>query len=423
MAENESLWELYGLKTNPFATSPLLVKGGLLPIDCFHGRADELTRLNKIFASAGGSRILVYGDVGVGKTSFVNYARYGATKKGHFTPFKEIGVQGDWDANSFIMNTLYAIYSTMKLQRKQVLDSATLGRLEGLVDITNTRSVMTGMNVAGFGINFDRTHPSSKSSTMMAIMDFFQDVIQEIVEKTGRDIIIHYNNLERIPETATRKLFEDLRDFFQTDNVHFVFVGNLTVNNIFQSMPRVSSIMSDTPIVLNEFLLDDIEEIIRKRIYALKIPNLNPVPPYNKEAIETLYGLYGGNIRNILNSMSTAIIEIADERPVILNKNLLANTLRFVVEKRYLSKQPPRAKDVLQEMVKHDEITNRHLSAKLNIARSNVSTYVRELEKAGCIFLRRKDGKDKYWSVEAKIKWMLLQPDDNLQKAINDFMV
>ncbi|NOQ55355.1 MAG: hypothetical protein GQ477_00965 [Nanohaloarchaea archaeon] len=62
-----NIWELYGVKENPFSTSPILVLGGSLPIDCFVGRTKNINRLGKLFASKGGSRTLVFGDVGVGK--------------------------------------------------------------------------------------------------------------------------------------------------------------------------------------------------------------------------------------------------------------------------------------------------------------------------------------------------------------------
>ena len=101
-----NIWELYGVKENPFATSPLLVKGGIIPLDSFVGRADEIKRLTKIIGSRGGSRTLVYGDVGVGKTTFVNVIRSHAYEKGFFTPFKEIAVQEDWSPMEFILNTL-----------------------------------------------------------------------------------------------------------------------------------------------------------------------------------------------------------------------------------------------------------------------------------------------------------------------------
>lgn len=36
-----NIWELYGVKENPFSTSPLLVKGGIIPLDSFVGRTEN----------------------------------------------------------------------------------------------------------------------------------------------------------------------------------------------------------------------------------------------------------------------------------------------------------------------------------------------------------------------------------------------
>jgi len=420
--QRDGLWELYGLKTNPFSTSPLLVKGGVIPVESFHGRIEELKRLKKIFRSSGGNRILVCGDVGVGKTSFVNVARFRALQEGHFTPFKEIAVRSNWNPNSFIMNTLYAIHSTLKLRNDLVIKKEISNKLADLSELTSVDHKAVGVSVAGFGANIDKNVHQNRAPSDEALMDFAREVIAEIVSKTGKEIILHYNNLERLPEKTLRELFEDLRDFFQNENVHFVFVGNLTVNSVFQSMPRVSSIMSDTPILLNELSLEHIGKIIEIRIEKLRISkDLNCILPYKPEVLETLFDLYGGNIRNILNSLSTAVIEVTNEKPVRLDHNLIARTLKQIVEVRYLGNIPPRAKDVLDEAVKHPEITNKHLSKATGIARPNISTYITQLQSNGCIYLRRKDGKDKYWSVEPRIKWLLLKPKDVDQKDLRDF--
>ena len=78
------VWELYGVHSDPFSTAPILVKGGVIPLDCFVGRDEQIKQLGKIFGSRGGSRILISGDVGVGKTSFVNIVRRHAIDMGFF---------------------------------------------------------------------------------------------------------------------------------------------------------------------------------------------------------------------------------------------------------------------------------------------------------------------------------------------------
>jgi len=50
------IWELYGVRSNPFSTAPILVKGGIIPLECFIGRQEQTKQLGKILGSKGGSR-------------------------------------------------------------------------------------------------------------------------------------------------------------------------------------------------------------------------------------------------------------------------------------------------------------------------------------------------------------------------------
>jgi DNA-binding transcriptional ArsR family regulator len=269
-----------------------------------------------------------------------------------------------------------------------------------------------------------RTTPNVRP-TASTLQDFFQEIISEINKNTGKEVIIHYNNLELLPEKNIRKIFDNLRDFFQTERVNFVFVGNLMFYSTVQSIPRFSSILSDTPIQIKNLSLAEVEEIVQIRFSKLKIKTVvaNTFIPYTNDALKSLYDLFQGNIRNILNSLSAAILEVTKERPVILDSYDLAVTLKKILEHRYLSELPPKAKEILLEAVKSEEITNRNLSQKTGVARSNVSTYLKQLQGAGCIYPRRKDGKDKYWSAEPKIKWYLLKVDAKAksQKRVTDY--
>ena len=115
-----TIWELYGLKTNTFFTDPLLMFGGDIDLKFgFIGREEEIKRLRSIIYGNNGSRILVSGDVGIGKTTFVNYVRAIASQDRYFTTLKEIGVQPEWNGMDFILNTLSAIYYTLKLSDRE----------------------------------------------------------------------------------------------------------------------------------------------------------------------------------------------------------------------------------------------------------------------------------------------------------------
>ncbi len=414
------IWELYGVKSNPFSIAPIGVKGGSIPLDCFIGRHEQTIQLGKILGSKGGSRSLVFGDVGVGKTSFVNVVRAYAIQKGYFTPFKEIALQSDWTPDELISNTLAAIYTTLQLLQKKPISSETLSKLESLTAVGFNDKSYSG-SALGFGAGYSKNRKTTNNVTTFALTTFFTQICGEIVEKTGHDIIIHYNNLELYDEKSIKNHFENLRDFFQIEGVHFIFVGNLTVKAYFQSMPRISSILTDTPINIGTFTLEEINEIIAKRFEAMKIKGLDYVIPFTKDCLQRLYELWGGNIRYILNSLSTATQELTTEKAVIIDENLLAKTLKSVLEKRYYSKINKRPKDVLMEIIKREEVTNKALSEKMNMDSSNVSHYIKDLETAGCVYVRRKNGKDKFWSADPLLKWALLKENPTVQITMSAF--
>ncbi len=410
MQNNDSLkdvWELYGVNENPFSIAPILVIGGSIPIDSFVGRGEHIKRLSKILGSRGGSRTFIYGDIGIGKTSFVNVVRNSAYEKGFFTHFKEITIQDTWSPDEFILNTLSAIYSTLKLLKNKPIEDNIYKKLESLFAIGN-KTINAGVSIGGFGGNYSEELNTDKL-TSYSLQEFFWEIVSEINSKTGKELIIHYNNLELVSKRKIKYLFDNLRDFFQTKGVHFIFIGNLTAYSILQSVPRFSSILSDTPFHMEILTYNEIKEVIKKRFEGLRIKDLNIIFPYTDDCLQTLYKLMDGNIRDILNSLSTAVFHATSESPILLDRNKLAKILKEVLEKRYLNKLTPRVREVLCEIVKHNEITNKALSDKLKIPRSNISTYVKDLENAGCVFLRRKNGKDKFWKADPKIKWSLLK--------------
>ena len=411
--ELDNIWELYGLKENPYSTYPILVLGGTIPLESFVGREEQISRLKKIIGSKGGSRTLVYGEVGVGKTSFVNVVRAQAHKKGFFTPFKEIAVNEEWDTDGFIANTLGAIYSSCKLLGSaKPLSNEAFTKLEHLFEIGRQEREI-GVSIAGIGGNYAEKRITQGFPNSIMLTSLFQDTTKEICERTGKNVIIHYNNLELLPEKSLRRIFDNLRDFFQTPNVHFIFVGNLSVFSNVQSIPRFSSILTDTPIKVDNLTIEEIKQILYSRLEAMRIASdITYIVPHAENALQSLYDLYSGNIRNILNSLSTAVLANTKERAVSLDEYSLCITLKQVLEDRYLVKLKQRTKDVLLEIIKREEVTNKSIAENTKIARSNVSTYLSDLEKQGCIYLRRKNGKDKFWTAQPQMKWYILKVNE-----------
>ena len=77
----QDVWEVYGLVGNPFDVRALsLVQDTLLPIaKAFVGRtieSREFQLITNILRNPGGTCFMVEGEIGVGKTSFLNYHRF-----------------------------------------------------------------------------------------------------------------------------------------------------------------------------------------------------------------------------------------------------------------------------------------------------------------------------------------------------------
>jgi GTPase SAR1 family protein len=422
-----NIWELYGISSNPFTTEPLLIKGGILRIECFVGREQEQSELERKFNSSGSSRILIIGDVGVGKTSFVNYARFNAIKEGYFTPIPEIAVLHDWDALQFVVNTLYAIYITIKNfdDHKGLISKPLYKKLESLFEINLKSGYSIGLDVAGFGGNYGQSRTAPVFMSYKAVVDLTREVIIEIYNKREKELIIHYNNLERIDSNDIIRLFGDLRDFFQTPHVNFIFVGNLVTNNAIQGIPQVSSIFSE-PIILKSMSYDEVKKIIDVRLNKLKIEGVKQIKPFDNSALKMLFGLYNGNIRHILNSLDKAVTSSVRNIPIVLDDSDVARILSNQIEEKYLKGIKPRAKDVLLKIVQSEEITNKGISDALKMPRPQVSIYLSDLKNSGCIVLRRQDGKDKFWASAPHFKWLLLKkpdlPEDLNQKLMPKFM-
>ena len=80
MGEYESVWTRYWLRSNPFFTEPLEIDGSPIPVESLVGRNEEKRAISSLIRMGGGTRFIVFGEPGVGKTSLVNLIRNEARK-------------------------------------------------------------------------------------------------------------------------------------------------------------------------------------------------------------------------------------------------------------------------------------------------------------------------------------------------------
>ena len=157
----QNIWSRYGFRGNPFDTAALSASAGaLLPISkAIVGRgmeSNESKMLLGVLRSTGGGRAVVEGDIGVGKTTFVNYHRYlweVEAKDKLLTPATEIAVSGNLTIASFVNNIVGALLGKIVLLQgeKYVHSRPLLHELFLLNRVFTHRSLDVQASLFGFG--------------------------------------------------------------------------------------------------------------------------------------------------------------------------------------------------------------------------------------------------------------------------------
>lgn len=416
---NSNIWEMYGLYSNPFTSEPLTLFSRDIPIDMFVGREKELSIVKKIISSHSSSRILLVGNIGIGKTTFANYVRYSKLEKGFFTPFAEIGVMSHWSPEDLMITTLSAIYNTLNrmVEKKAKMDKELMKRLETMFGICRSRDMGGSISVlgSGVGINYGGSVGSPIVNSYMLI-ELMKEVVEELKKAGFQKVIIQYNNLELIPEMGDKRLkilFNGIREFIETPDTHFIFIGDKTIPQFFSQIPRVEQVFQ-SPIILEPFTLEEIMAIIKKRIEVLTIKRegveIKPLNPATSDAVSVLYDLYKGNVRDIMKSISTVVMEISKTQPIQINGHTIKRTLHGMAKERYLSQLNNTDLKILDIILRKGETTNKLISEKLKMQPQNVSNSLTNLKDALCIRLSRVEGRSRYYVPTPEASWLLLEP-------------
>src|SRR3989339_35846 len=209
--QNQNIWNLYGLKDNPFTTDPLSMYGDGLPIkDSFFGREEEIKKLSQIIYSNKTSRILIYGEIGIGKTTFANYAKYKAiTDNGYFTPLGELSIDYTWTPENFMLNTVAIVWTAIDRQKelKNKIDPELVKRFNVIFGMDRGGSIGLSGSILSVGGGY-----SSGQSYGMPLLNshtikiLFQDLLDEILRLGYKGVIIHYNNLELVQDKNENQL-------------------------------------------------------------------------------------------------------------------------------------------------------------------------------------------------------------------------
>lgn len=280
----QRLWKKYGLRANPFDTAPLsLTSETSLPIaDAIVGRGFETYEsrsLCNVLCNPGGARIIIEGQVGVGKTTFVNYHRYiweNHSQDRLFTPQEEIAVTEHWQLSHFLINILSALISKLILLigEKEVSKVPVFQEVLALSRVFFQTNLSIEGSFMGFGGGFSRSHNINVPSLPeIQLMRYFREMVRQIKQMNYAGVFLHIDNLEILRREDThsiRAFLEIIRDCLQTPDVYFVFVSNQGFfRDIISSLPRVRSIFFGKPVAIAPLTKIQVIEAIHKRYHIL----------------------------------------------------------------------------------------------------------------------------------------------------------
>ncbi len=436
------MWEQFGLRKNPYDILPLL-EGGDIPIaEAFVGREKERKYINDLFSQEDRVCLTICGAVGVGKTSIANFVKYiwkyGKKEKPLFSFRREIEAnESILNKKSFLLEIIGSILREIELIDPRLLTKHNLLlKLNQMVDITQTLGLSGSVSAGMFGVNFQSNitekqmvQPFQLTATTLEkqFMELLKFIMtHKIAGKQYLGLIIHVNNFEIALNSNKKKVLEffaEIRDFLQTPNLYFIFLGpNNFYKEMISSNMRVRSVFSQTPIILAPLTKEELVKALNKRLELLKSPTAKKIiKPFEDEVIFELYNMFGGDVRMIMSSLKDIVTHLSD-RLERLPKTLTIDEAIFLLGNERLSHIEDRLTEeqmkVLAYIASSDvAVTQDEIAKVLNKAPTNISNYYfKPLLEHDIVEVKRETGTFKYWGLTKK--YLPLKKVVQLQKGI-----
>lgn len=355
-----SFWNTLGLEDNPYDPRPLTINDKDRKL--FVGRTNELTQLSTLVSGDKGGIIIIEGEVGVGKTSFVNIFQHDKWKHEKLLPSSEKIELGD---NTNSVNFMLSVLSNMIFNLEKI-DSGTLLKKDqvhkntkALIAKTIESGWVGSISVAGFGGGVSRHKTVSQPAAVVlpTILDAMDKWVSFVINKLGySSIIVPVDNFDIVDEDVIIDFLNGTRDILiGRSNIWWLLIGQKGLFSLIEKKAhRVSEIITGKPVVLNSLSLKEMHQMIN-----LRYENLKKTKPVEQiipsQVIDILYDASKGEARYILKRITdmaySFIGEFPSERKISLNiaKNLLHSDVKKRIENAELTE---RQSEVLQRMVK-----------------------------------------------------------------------
>lgn len=307
-------WNVFNLQISPFWQDALGAGDRLHPLSLFVGRGGELQRLldGLYGAGPGTSRRAIAGRPGIGKTTLIKQFKAQALAAGFLTVDQSVPIYADDTNDSVFGRVLGSVYDTVLSNRPQTIDHPAMQAAQVLVRTTRERVRGGGLSMAGFGASVSQGVASTvPSDVLIDGPRVLRDLMTLVQGSDAKGLLLHLNNLENLTETAADRagqILRDLRDpMLMHNGLHVIIAGTQeAIQAAVMAHAQVRSVVS--VLQLEPLPVADVHLLLEERYAYLRLDPTRPViAPVAPDATATLYDLYRGDLRGLLEALDHGV--------------------------------------------------------------------------------------------------------------------
>jgi len=334
-----SLWDRLGFSQNPYFTTPIEVSDDGRHL--FVGRSQEIRRLIAKWDEPNGAITVVGGNIGTGKTSFLNVCQYLSLMgirdfqltydPPYLMPsYSKVQLETGQEDQDLLLRVLRAAAESIKRACSVIgepVPDAVEEVLQWLDSLTGSSTSTTGGGlsggVAGYstGISFSRSQGAGARASgdisrdsLVAALSRLAAAVRTVREYRG--IIVAINNIEMVDTTQVVELLNRFRDtLFAVEGVWWVLIGQRGLYDLIEAeAPRVAQRIKGTETTLDGLSWEDFHLAIQARAEQFRT-RPDAVAPVGDALLRALFDASNGEIRYVFKMADDIVTDALAANP------------------------------------------------------------------------------------------------------------